>query len=226
MAQGLAQVVRYGALGCATSLVLVAVANAQVTGNIALTSDYVSRGVSYSDNDPAVQGGFDWSHSSGVYAGIWGSNVRFGTPAHVELDVYGGVARKTARALGWDAGLAYYTYPGASQTNYGEVYGGVSYRSLSAKLWYANDYAGTGGDEVYLEGEVTVSLPHSVGLSLHAGYSAFDAQVGIEDYLDYKASLSRGYEGLTLDLSYTDTNKNQFGPWDDWRIVATVSKQL
>ena len=65
----------------------------------------------------------------------------------------------------------------------------------------------------------------SVGLNLHAGYSAFDAQVGIEDYLDYKASLARNYAGLRFDLSYTDTNRNQFGRWDDRRIVVTVSKQ-
>src|SRR3989344_808895 len=99
-------------LAFATGLAVVAAANAETTGNIALTSDYVSRGVSYSDNDPAVQGGLDWSHGLGFYAGVWGSNVSFGTPAHVELDVYTGITRPMASGLGWDSGLAYYTYPG------------------------------------------------------------------------------------------------------------------
>ena len=120
-------------LAFATGLAVVAAANAETAGNIALTSDYVSRGVSYSDNDPAVQGGLDWSHGLGFYAGVWGSNVSFGTPAHVELDVYTGITRSMASGLGWDSGLAYYTYPGASQTNYGEAYGGVTYKALTAK---------------------------------------------------------------------------------------------
>jgi hypothetical protein len=117
-----------------------------------------------------------------------GIECSFGTPAHVELDVYTGITRPTASGLGWDLGLAYYTYPGASQTNYGEAYGGVTYKALTAKLWYANDYAGTGGDGVYLEGETKLNLPRSVGLTLHTEYSAFDPQVGVEDYGDYKAS--------------------------------------
>jgi len=79
---------------------------------------------------------------------------------------------------------------------------------------------------VYLEGEIKLNLPRSVGLTLHPGYSAFDPRVGVEDYGDYKASLSREYQGLTFDLSYTDTDKNQFGRLDDWKIVVTVAKQL
>ena len=45
------------------------------TANVALVSDYRFRGISQSYTDPAIQGGFDYSHASGVYLGTWGSSV-------------------------------------------------------------------------------------------------------------------------------------------------------
>ena len=64
-----------------------------VTGNFTLTTDYAFRGVSQTNEDAAVQGGFDYAHSpTGLYAGIWGSNVSF-PPGSIELDYYGGWAK-------------------------------------------------------------------------------------------------------------------------------------
>ena len=40
------------------------------TGNVTLASDYVFRGISQSQRQPAIQGGFDYSHASGLYAGF------------------------------------------------------------------------------------------------------------------------------------------------------------
>ncbi len=62
------------------------------SGTAALTSDYRYRGITQTFNDPAVQGGFLLSHETGVYAGVWGSNVDFGGTAHLELDPYIGYA--------------------------------------------------------------------------------------------------------------------------------------
>jgi hypothetical protein len=49
------------------------------SANVALTTDYVWRGISQTNEDPAIQGGFDFEHPSGVYLGVWGSNVDFDT---------------------------------------------------------------------------------------------------------------------------------------------------
>jgi uncharacterized protein (TIGR02001 family) len=74
-----------------------AFADSSFSGNVALTSDYVFRGISQTQGDPAIQGGFDFTTNMGglpVYAGTWASNLDFGSPSaiHVpmELDVYGG----------------------------------------------------------------------------------------------------------------------------------------
>ena len=45
------------------------------TGNVGFVSDYVFRGISQTQNHPAIQGGFDYNHASGFYVGTWASNV-------------------------------------------------------------------------------------------------------------------------------------------------------
>ena len=124
-----------------------------VSANVAFTTDYRWRGVSFSDGDFAVQGGFDLGHENGFYAGVWSSSIEtyggildtqliatvdendvpttltvptFLSGGETELDVYGGFAGGTD-ALGWDVGVIWYFYPGSFvDTDYGEVYGSLS----------------------------------------------------------------------------------------------------
>src|SRR5690606_32641568 len=63
------------------------------TGNFALVSDYRFRGISQTDRDPAIQGGFDYAHSSGFYIGNWNSSVTtdlYNGGAGLEMDFYAG----------------------------------------------------------------------------------------------------------------------------------------
>src|SRR5690349_14450604 len=46
-----------------------------LTANVGLFSEYIFRGISQTGGKPAVQGGFDYAHSSGFYAGTWASNI-------------------------------------------------------------------------------------------------------------------------------------------------------
>lgn len=53
------------------------------TGNLTLASEYLYRGIAQTRGRPALQGGFDYAHASGLYAGLWGSNISWindGTP--------------------------------------------------------------------------------------------------------------------------------------------------
>ena len=54
-----------------------AVVHGQVSGNIAIQSDYVWRGLTQNEGDVSFQGGFDFEDESGFYAGVWGANVNF-----------------------------------------------------------------------------------------------------------------------------------------------------
>ena len=62
-----------------------------LSANLGVYSDYRFRGISQTDEGPALQGSLDWSHDSGVYLGTWASNVDF-ADADVEVDLYGGYA--------------------------------------------------------------------------------------------------------------------------------------
>ncbi|MGF6419833.1 uncharacterized protein (TIGR02001 family) [Stenotrophomonas sp. AN71] len=93
-------------------------AQVQVSGSAALTTDYVWRGSSQSDGDPAVQAGAKVAIASGWYASAWGSNVSF-TPdngAHSEFDLVAGWSGALAPDWTLDANLTRYLYPGTGRT--------------------------------------------------------------------------------------------------------------
>ena len=64
--------------------------------NVGLYSQYIFRGLTQTARRPALQGGVDYSHSSGVYLGTWGSNINWLTDGgnwhsgSLEWDIYGG----------------------------------------------------------------------------------------------------------------------------------------
>ena len=130
-----------------------------VTANVGLVSDYVWRGISQTTHKPAIQGGFDYAHSSGFYAGVWGSNVSWivdtaattaGGSASLELDTYFGFKNSFAEDFTYDVGFIRYNYPGSytpaastgvAGTNLGkadtdEIYGAIGYKWFTAKYSY------------------------------------------------------------------------------------------
>src|SRR6185295_5177091 len=137
-----------------------------VTGNISLVSDYRFRGISQTFEKPAIQGGFDYAHASGIYLGNWNSNVSQGAGfpgGNLEMDFYGGW-KKAFGDLGLDVGAIYYYYPGTNagptipfspfnnrsgvvhngSVNNKEVYIGGSWKWVSAKWFYSiDDYFST-----------------------------------------------------------------------------------
>jgi len=86
------------------------------TANLNLVSHYRFRGIDQTWGRPALQGGVDYAHPSGWYAGFWASNVssRAYPGGGAELDVYGGYNGKVNEDWGYTAGLYGYIYPGAN----------------------------------------------------------------------------------------------------------------
>ena len=95
----------------ATSAIIVAeeASPHSLSANVAMTTDYIWRGISQTDNGPAIQGGIDYAHSSGFYLGTWASNVDFGTgdDSNIEIDVYGGYGNEVG-GLSYDVGIIHY----------------------------------------------------------------------------------------------------------------------
>jgi uncharacterized protein (TIGR02001 family) len=188
-----------------------------------LTTDYVFRGVSFTSEDPAIQGSFDYAHPSGFYAGVWGSNWDgFGTESELELDYYGGYAS----ALGpvdYDLSVLYYTFPAAEdpgiELDYFETHVGLSHTAEAIPLTptvgvgynYSPDYNGNDGTSHYVLGNLDLVLPAEIGLGFGVGY--LDVQgdnlsgfQGGFSYTHYQVSLSKTIRGFTFDLTYHDTS--------------------
>ena len=79
-----------------------------LSATAAFITDYIFRGVSNSDENPAVQASFDASYGI-FYAGIWGSNTDFGDG--IEIDYYAGI-KPMWKNITFDIGGVYYTFPG------------------------------------------------------------------------------------------------------------------
>jgi uncharacterized protein (TIGR02001 family) len=215
---------------------------AEIAGNVAMTTDYRFRGISQTDRNPAIQGGFDWSHDSGFYLGTWGSNVDFA--GSLELDYYAGYAGDITDSVAFDVGAIYYDYPGdGGSLEFWEIYGGLSGDlgpvSLSGKVSYSDDYFGESGTAFYYDLGASYALPAEFSLSAHFGYQTIDdgaaSDAGFfssseDSYKDWSIGVSRSFMGVDLDLSYLDTNLGKSDCFDtkicDSTVVFSVSKSF
>jgi len=183
------------------ALALTAVtAQAQLTGNASLASDYRFRGVSQTQNAPAIQGGIDYAHSSGFYIGNWNSSVSsqvYLQGAGIESDIYGGI-KKAIGPVTVDLGLYSYIYPRAKtgisspdkyDTN--EAYVGLAVGPVSAKVSQAySNYFGTANskDTRYYEVNLSQPVTKTVSLVAHAGRTDVANQT-VGDYDDFNAGI-------------------------------------
>jgi uncharacterized protein (TIGR02001 family) len=177
----------------------------RLSGNLSFVSDYQFRGVSQTDEDPAIQGGFDYAHVSGFYLGTWASNVEL-APASMEWDVYAGYGGSVGE-LGYNVGLLQYFYPDLSASDTLEVYGGLSYRGFGLKAAYSTgDYFGFADSDgtVYWDASYGYTFENGIGVSAHYGYTA--GRGGQADYADWKIGVSKDVAGFALGLAYVDTN--------------------
>lgn len=205
-----------------------------ITGNLTFATDYVFRGISQSDEDFAVQGGFDYAHeASGLYLGTWASNIDFGADGTVELDVYAGWAKKFGD-FGVKVGAIHYEYPGVSAFNTDEALLGASWKWLSANVYYTFsdesfgvlDAAGT----IYAELNASFEMQGGWVIGAHYGSTMFDGESapGISndnlDYDDYKISLNKDFSGFNLGLAYIDNDIDNQAPIAEDRVVFTLTK--
>jgi uncharacterized protein (TIGR02001 family) len=196
-------------------------AHADLSFNIGAVSDYRYRGISQSRLKPAVQGGLDWSHGSGVYLGLWASSIKWiedaGGKADYELDLYGGWKGEVAKGLTLDVGLLAYQYPGhkaAVSPNTTEVYGALSFGPATVK--YSHSTTNLFGfsnskNSSYLDLSATFAPMDGLTLTPHLGYQKV-AKNGDFSYTDY--SLTAAYEiakGLTISGALVGTSTKSIG---------------
>lgn len=210
------------------TLFVIGHAQAGSSGNLALTSDYVFRGISQSNQHPALQAGIEQAADNGLYVGAWGSNVSWladtsssAAPisSSLELDAYAGWRGTLSPTVSVDVGAQYYAYPGHFPSGFNradtlELYAGVTLAAskrvnLSAKYSLATTdlfgYADSHGSG-YLDLSATFTVDEHWSLAAHAGQQWISHNTAFA-YRDWKLGITRGYSnGVALGLAYTGTD--------------------
>lgn len=210
------------------------------SANVSLVSDYLFRGMSQTGTKPALQGGFDYAHSSGFYAGVWASNISWISDfsagavsnASVELDTYLGFSNSFADDFTYDVGFLRYNYPGTypagvTKADTDELYGSLGYKWITAKYSYSLGKtfgipSAKGSNYLELNAEVPVG-DSGFTASAHIGHQAFKGIAADAlrvagtnpDYTDYNIGVSKGFGGFDFGLKYSKTNAVKGGFWTD-----------
>jgi uncharacterized protein (TIGR02001 family) len=186
-------------------------ASSNFSWNLSLTSDYVFRGITQTNFDPALQGGLDYAFGdSGWYVGTWASNVDFADSdgPDIELDAYVGWSHDLAEDWNLDLHAVRYTYLGER-----DVYGNIDYNEYFAKLSYkgtidftvayANDYANADFSSLYYQIAGSWDVGNDFAVNAGVGHTDFSDNVG--SYTDWNLGVSRQFGPVNIGLNYYDT---------------------
>lgn len=218
------------------------------SATLSLATDYVYKGFSLSDNDPVVQGSFDYFHPTGIYAGIWGSSWDGSAwDNYIELGYYIGYTNMLG-AVTYDLMVAYWHYPGANdddaELDYIDFTANLSYTMESVPLSptlgvtynFSPEYSGEDGTAHYFAANVDLALPFDFTLGFLVGHNDVEGDKstplgwGIDDgqgydYNHYIVSLTTELKGFELELSYQGMSEAEyFGSIGDDRAVLKVSR--
>jgi uncharacterized protein (TIGR02001 family) len=191
------------------------------TANVALVSDYLYRGISQSGGKPAIQGGFDYAHSSGFYAGVWGSSISWlgdsivttvgaagATQAGLELDTYLGFKNSFAGDFNYDVGFLRYNYPGiyvpgSTKADTNEIYGLIGWKWITLK--YSDSLGDTFGVK---DASGTSYIDLSASYTLEGSGLILGAHYGQQKFKGSTADAAKNTytAGVSQDPSYTDYN--------------------
>lgn len=188
-----------------------------VAGNISLVTDYRFRGITQTFEEPALQGGFDYAHSSGFYAGNWNSSISdtFYAGSPLEMDFYAGY-KPTFGDITLDLGVLYYYYPGSDLAGVGridntELYAGAAWKWLSVKYFHAiSDFFGAPDtkNSNYVDLTANFTFGSGWGLVGHVGHQKVKNASAL-DYTDYKLGITKDVSGWVLGAAFVDTNVDE-----------------
>ena len=193
------------------------------SANVSMATDYIFRGISQTAHEPTIQGGFDYSHSSGLYIGTWASNVNWvGTKQNtsMEWDIYGGYGGSITDDVSYDVGLLKYYYTGDNVAGPTpdtlEAYASVSWKFLTLKYNHVlSEYIFAWGDQNggnknnrgsgYLDLSAEFDLGEGWGVSAHVGRQRIK-NFSNANYTDWKLGVTKDVGFGVVGLTYTDTN--------------------
>jgi uncharacterized protein (TIGR02001 family) len=197
-----------------------------LSGNVTLASDYILHGLSQTEHEPAVQGGFDWEHPKGFYLGVWGSTVHFNDlPSSLELDTYGGYAYQFNKDWKTSLGAMYSSYWADGSRNGWGIPLKTQFKGFSLEIDYSPRWQGQDVQNWYFLAGWQDYVIAQVKLGFFVGYSDYIGPQNDPGYADYQVTASREFFGVEWAVSGVFTNTqviNQAEGGD--RAVFSVTK--
>jgi len=216
----------YKALTSKTAPTAATASLGDLTGNFDITSNYMFRGVSSSNNLPAFQGGLTYTFSTtGVYFNIWGSNVNFpdpqGNTATVEMDTIMGIANPIGDHFSYDINIDRYSYP-KSAASYSEVIANAKWYFLTAQVGFSSNVYGVHHNGTYYNIGFKYDVPpawlwqvENINVSGGIGHYSLQRSGGLSSYNDYNLNVSKTIGSYVLALGWTDTGNSSFNLVND-----------
>lgn len=204
----------------------------EISGLVTLTSEYVYRGLSLSDGDPAIQFGVDYEHDSGLFAGVWASTMDVSTPVHdrdQEFDFYAGFLHAPEGPISAMVTILRYTYPGQSGArdyDYSELILAATWRERHTfEFGYTNNFYGF--ERIARHWELRSEWPVADAWVISAALGTTDmSDAGTSRYLYWDVGASARYLRLTFDLRWYDGEQPAgfAGSYSaDSRLVLSIS---
>ena len=193
-----------------------------LTANVSLTSDYRYRGISQSNLQPAIQGGFDYAHSSGFYIGNWNSSISWisdaasasgnSASAPIEMDFYAGYKYEWSKGFTADVGILQYYFPTSGAT-------GFTTNPNTTELYAAQNFT---FDSVTGYLKFSYAATTLFGFSNSAGSNYTDLTVNYDTGVwGLTLNAHAGYQYVAGTASGASVSNNSLYSYTDWKLGVT-----
>jgi len=192
-----------------------------LTGTFDITTNYMDRGVSDSNNLPAVQGGWTYTFAStGIYFNLWGSSLNEldtqNNIATLELDTIIGITNPVGEHFTYNINITRYNYPKAA-ASYSELIASAQWYFITALIGYSTNVYDTHGNGTYYNLGFKYDVPpdyifglDNMNVSGGVGHYSLPARGGLSSYNDYNLAVTKTIGNYALQLQWTDTNGSSF----------------
>jgi len=186
----------------ACGLLLAGAAQAQWSAQVGAASDYVYRGVSLNDGQPAAMAAFNYDGAAGWYLGGQVGQTRLYGAHHAEplWIVDAGYAHALTSQLSWEIGATYSIFSGFTFWNYAETFVGLSAQGWNLRLYHASNYFGRHRRSTYLEFNYAHALDERWRLLGHLGVQQVESTLGGDRDRTLDASLGVGAKFDRIDV--------------------------
>lgn len=209
------------------------VLSGKITGVLATTTDYIPRGITQSDEKPALHGSITYQHQSGLYLNALATTINYDYDdhAHIEIDVCPGI-KKMISTIEFDLSGCEYWYPGSTKSKEFDFFelrfrGTKNFETFSISMVskYTEDFWYGTGQGLMNQASINVPLEGGFGILGDLARQSIEnnEKLGIPDYNFWSAGIGYNYSKYSFILKYADTNISKINCLDGCDAKATLT---